>query len=730
MCDFGGGEQSTTSTFTPPKNVRKLGNEVLTRTQEQLDQPYVVPTQQIAGWTPDQMLAFQGVRDAQGVWSPYWDQAKGYAESAANPITEGDINNYFNPWADEALAAFNDDIGSRWKTQQGNLVQSAGGVGADRIAVGQAEGMRQNNLARGQLLSDIWSKALAAAQQGKGREANAAAQFAQLGQGAQGASYTDAGALYGAGTAQQGLGQQELNADYAAAIANLDAPWKNLERAGNTVARVGPAMGGTTTNTYPGASPIGQIAGLAGTAAGAIFGGPAGAAIGGQLAGGFGNMFGGGTPTGFTGNTTNPFAGVSGATTSFMGGVPYPMLAATGGRITPYAEGGAVTGEPDFVEMMLSPWKVPGKDMGGSMFGGPLSWNDMIGASGLEDYGAFSNGAIPPQPGPPVNVPLPDFGSKSQDRIAAWPTPEPPPLPPTRVPGSFPADPLQPDVPPKAIPAAGPAGTIDVPQPKAGVDPREVLSPEKQRAFIESAYRPYRAPPGAPDFTPRKPNPGTWGDRLLEFGLATLAASGERDSRGLPLSGLGAIGKGGMASIAGRRKETELDQKNIAQEQRAKEQADDATLARARIGETARGHDLLASDRLTRDQSRALKGSLIFNYTKDGVQGVMAYDPETRQWGFRPGERKESPTSPRERIVQGLVDSHGLTYQQALETAGRPGTSDRLILSKEAEATRRATAMTPKDITGLVDTAEYRKNLESERRKLGLAPLTPTSALE
>jgi hypothetical protein len=34
----------------------------------------------------------------------------------------------------------------------------------------------------------------------------------------------------------------------------------------------------------------------------------------------------GGASTGFTGNSTNPFPGLSGATTSFQGGIPYPMF--------------------------------------------------------------------------------------------------------------------------------------------------------------------------------------------------------------------------------------------------------------------------------------------------------------------------------------------------------------------------------------------------------------------
>lgn len=46
----------------------------------------------------------------------------------------------------------------------------------------------------------------------------------------------------------------------------------------------------------------------------------------GMPSGGMGGGGGGGFGSSFTGNTSNPFAGASGATTSFQGGVPYPMF--------------------------------------------------------------------------------------------------------------------------------------------------------------------------------------------------------------------------------------------------------------------------------------------------------------------------------------------------------------------------------------------------------------------
>ncbi len=65
---------------------------------------------------------------------------------------------------------------------------------------------------------------------------------------------------------------------------------------------------------------------------------PMGAMSAGKSAGkGLGGLFGGGDPTattGFTGNTSEAFPGISDATTSYMGGVSYPMFA-DGGIVSP-----------------------------------------------------------------------------------------------------------------------------------------------------------------------------------------------------------------------------------------------------------------------------------------------------------------------------------------------------------------------------------------------------------
>ena len=85
-----------------------------------------------------------------------------------------------------------DIFGNQMQQMTGNLRQQAGGVGADRIAVGQSELARQQGLAAGQTLSDAWNRS---AQQAQG----AAFGMGSLGPATQASALQGAQALLGTG---------------------------------------------------------------------------------------------------------------------------------------------------------------------------------------------------------------------------------------------------------------------------------------------------------------------------------------------------------------------------------------------------------------------------------------------------------------------------------------------------------------------------------------------------
>lgn len=684
MC---GGDNQTTQQTEYEANpwVKRGAKKAIREAMHLSNKGYTTPTRQIEGFTPDQELAFDAVRDNYNYWQPAFAKAGDYVDQSAATIGRGDVDNYLNPWASYALAGLNEDIGVQNRDLSGRLAQTTGGVGADRIAVGMAEKSRTDQLARGQLMSGFYDRALQAAQQEKQRQAAAGASWMNIGAGGQGAALQGAQALYGSGLAQQGLGQARLDADYAATIANLEAPWKFNQQLTQTVGALAPALGGTTTqtNTYPETSPWGTIAGLGMSAAGMAMGAPT------MGMGSFGKSGAGmGVPT---------------------YGAP-SRLYERGGAVTPF----------DFAE---------GFDMGGApewSMGMPGWANDQLGHDLGLNNGPDWQGQPPLWGGVPVSV---------ADGPPQWPGATLPPAPVAMAqatpqqPGPYDIipDPLAPKVPTGApvtdtMTDALPAGARPTSGPVFGQPPG-----------VEVGFRP---PTPAPDamsldqFMPRQPRRGTLGDRLVEAGFTTMAHANDRDSRGLPLGPFAAIGKGGQAAIKGGREELGIDQKTIAAEQKAKELLDDAQRWRANLSENSRYHDLVASNRASEtarkfeaDQKKGVRGNWIGTNAKDddGNDIIRWYNKHN------PSETKVTygkltgPETSLERRIDSVKREYGVDTEQALRIMKRPGTSDPDILRREAEAARRA-GTESRDAATLGRRVNYDDLLEKHRKQLGLPP--------
>lgn len=301
-------------------------------------QPFQTPVAPVAGFSPDQYSGFQGVRNAQGSAQPYFDEASNYARMSASPIGAGDVSQYLNPYASYALGGLNDTLGSQNQQLRGNLVQAAGGIGSDRVAVAQAEKFRQDQLARGNLMSGFYQQALGSAQQDRQRQGAAASLFGYFGPASQTAQLQGAGALLNTGGLQQQQGQAELNAPYQNILAQIADPFQKAQFLSQITGGLAPAFGGSQASqsqTYaPKPNPLSQILGLGATALGAYFGMPQVGAAFGSAMGGMGGS-GGSSPGTQYADSGNPW-------------IPAPRASpysAYGGRVTPYAFGGQVDPE-------------------------------------------------------------------------------------------------------------------------------------------------------------------------------------------------------------------------------------------------------------------------------------------------------------------------------------------------------------------------------------------------
>lgn len=323
------GSQTTTTnqnqTYSANPAIQGAAGQAISGAQSAASQPFQMPVAPVAGFNPQQQQAFNQYSQIQGMAQPYFDQASQYTAQSAAPITGADVNQYYNPMADNVTAQLKNIYGQQNVQNQGMSTARAGGVGADRIAVGMGDLANQQGLASGQIYSQLYQQALQAAQQQKQMAAGAGSAFAGYGTGAQTAALQGTGALGQSGSIQQQQQQQELNAPYQNELARIAYQFQTPQYLAGITGGLAPALGGTTTGqqqtTAPSPSWISQLLGL----------GTAGVGLAGS-AGAFGGSTGGVGSYGQTANASGLGAGT--------GGMSFPMFGSRGGAA--YAEGGEV----------------------------------------------------------------------------------------------------------------------------------------------------------------------------------------------------------------------------------------------------------------------------------------------------------------------------------------------------------------------------------------------------
>lgn len=286
MCGGGSSGNTTTTQSGPSPEVSAAYQGLVGRSTGVANQPLQqYQGSQIAGFTPDQMQAFGTVQSAQGLWSPYYEQAANYLNSGATPIKPMTFNSQAidaltNPYTqdvvDKTQAYFNNQNDQRASRTSGQAaMQNA--YGGDRETVAQALDLGQEQLTQAPVISGLYSKGYDNAvsqfnalnnaqlqaqttsgwlQQGAGQN------FGNLGKSAQAAAYTDANSLLASGGVQQSLEQARLNMPYQYFQQQQAYPFQTTGWLGNEVLGVGSASGGTSSTTSPGPSTLGQLAGL------------------------------------------------------------------------------------------------------------------------------------------------------------------------------------------------------------------------------------------------------------------------------------------------------------------------------------------------------------------------------------------------------------------------------------------------------------------------------------
>lgn len=275
------GSQTSTSTYTPPKEVMENYRYVTDLAKQVANTPYErYKGELVAGMTPTQKAGIQNVNRAQGMALPYFKRANNLAYDAATAgdtknFGQEDIDPYMSPYLNNVVGSTMANLEEQNKRQRQDLVGTAisrGAFGGDRGKIAEAELNRQQGLSTGKTLSDLlqggYSQALGQFNQGIANKFTGAGQIAGYGTGAQQSVLQGAQAQMAAGAQQQAVRQAQDTADYQQFLQQQAYPFQTSQYLANITQGIGAQSGGTSTQTQPGPSMGGSVLGFATAMAG------------------------------------------------------------------------------------------------------------------------------------------------------------------------------------------------------------------------------------------------------------------------------------------------------------------------------------------------------------------------------------------------------------------------------------------------------------------------------
>jgi len=214
-----------------------------------------IPTQQMAGFDPQQQQAFDLASQGIGGYQPYMQQAQQYAAKAADPTSYQD---FLNPYQQNVTAGIESQF-QKMQNQAAAQAGQSGAFGGGREGIQRAELGRQQAEAVGQSLAANYQQAQQAAQQVYG---GAAQTQAALGAQQQGLAGQDINTLMQTGGRQQQLAQQGLDADYKQKLQQMYEPYQRLGYVSDIYQGMPTSASSLTMATSPQANPMSQAIGM------------------------------------------------------------------------------------------------------------------------------------------------------------------------------------------------------------------------------------------------------------------------------------------------------------------------------------------------------------------------------------------------------------------------------------------------------------------------------------
>lgn len=236
---FGSQKQptSTTQRIELPGYITRGSKEAVEMARRAAQTPYQpYGEQRFAGFTPDELRAFELAREGIGAYTPYLTEAAGFYKGGAAPFTAEDISSYINPFLATNLENVTRELQRAYAVgakDRAAAAIKAGAFGGARFGIEEEEARRnlleQTRLATSTLSLGAYQDAIARLQADREAKFRAAGLAGDIGGLAQQYGITDIGQLMTTGGAQRELSQAERDFAYQQFLEGREYP---ITRAG------------------------------------------------------------------------------------------------------------------------------------------------------------------------------------------------------------------------------------------------------------------------------------------------------------------------------------------------------------------------------------------------------------------------------------------------------------------------------------------------------------------
>jgi len=231
----------------------------------------------VAGVNPQQTQGIANINNYANFAQPYMGTALQYAQNAAQPITQQQIQQYMSPYTQNVVQATQNQFNNQNAQAQEGLKANAirqGALGGNRVGIASAELSNQQNLAQAPVIANLmnqgYTTGLNTALTEQQAMASGAANLGGLGVAGQNAGLTGANAQIGAGTLQQQTQQQQDLAKYQQFMQQQAYPFQTAQWLAGLGTGVGSQMGGTNTTVGPAPNSLNSWLGLGAAGVGAV----------------------------------------------------------------------------------------------------------------------------------------------------------------------------------------------------------------------------------------------------------------------------------------------------------------------------------------------------------------------------------------------------------------------------------------------------------------------------